>query len=147
MIKFSNFTILLLAEKSRCSLMNTLMHNVKIDLRVMMMSKFQTQLLLNCHQRSSRPHPLWGARSLTSHAWRFIFHRALQEPRFLNGKIIFFYFNAFIFRKGNCFTTRCWFLPYINMSQPQVQMCPLPAESPSPLPPHPTPLGCYRAPI
>ena len=92
-------------------------------------------------------HPLWGARSLTSHAWRFIFHRALQEPRFLNGKIIFFYFNAFIFRKGNCFTTRCWFLPYINMSQPQVQMCPLPAESPSPLPPHPTPLGCYRAPI
>ena len=49
--------------------------------------------------------------------------------------------------KDDCFTTLCWFLPYINMNQPQVHTCPLPAESPSPLPPHPTPLGCYRAPV
>ena len=32
-----------------------------------------------------------------------------------------------------------WFLPYVHMNQPQVY------ESPSCLPPHPTPLGCHRA--
>ena len=25
----------------------------------------------------------------------------------------------------NCFTILCWFLPYINMNQPQVYVCPL----------------------
>ena len=32
----------------------------------------------------------------------------------------------------------CWFLPYVNMSQPQVHTRPLPPEPPSHLPPHPT---------
>ena len=39
----------------------------------------------------------------------------------------------------------CWFLPYNNVNQPQVYLCPLPLEPPSHLPPHPTPLGCHRA--
>ena len=39
-----------------------------------------------------------------------------------------------------------WFLPYINMSQPQVYVCPLPLGPPSHDPPHPTPLGYHRAP-
>ena len=30
------------------------------------------------------------------------------------------------------------------MNQPYACMCPLPLEPPSHLPPHPTPLGCYR---
>ena len=47
--------------------------------------------------------------------------------------------------EDNCFTILWWFLPYINISQPQVYMCPLPFEPPSYLPPHPTPLGCQRA--
>ena len=38
-----------------------------------------------------------------------------------------------------------WFLPYVHMNQPQVYECPLSLESPSCLPPHPTPLGCHRA--
>ena len=33
----------------------------------------------------------------------------------------------------------CCFLPYINRSQPQVYICPLPLEPPSHLPPHPNP--------
>ena len=35
----------------------------------------------------------------------------------------------------------CWFLPYINMNQPYVYICPLLLEPPSHLLPHPTPLG------
>ena len=35
----------------------------------------------------------------------------------------------------NCFTVLCWFLPYINMNQSQVYICPLPFEPPSHLPP------------
>ena len=38
-----------------------------------------------------------------------------------------------------------WFLPYTDMNQPRVHMCPHP-EPPSLLPPHPIPLGCPRAP-
>ena len=37
-------------------------------------------------------------------------------------------------------------LPYINMNQLQVHMCPPHSETPSHLPPHPIPLGCPRAP-
>ena len=33
----------------------------------------------------------------------------------------------------------CCFLPYINRSQPQVYICPLPLEPPSHFPPHPNP--------
>ena len=41
-----------------------------------------------------------------------------------------------------CFTMLCWFLPHINMNQPQVYLCHFPLEPPSHLPPHPTPLDC-----
>ena len=33
--------------------------------------------------------------------------------------------------KDNCFTILCWFLPYINMNQPWIYICPLPLEPPS----------------
>ena len=36
-------------------------------------------------------------------------------------------------------------LPYINRSQPQIYICPLPLEPLSHLPPYPTPLTCHRA--
>ena len=48
--------------------------------------------------------------------------------------------------KDNCSTILCWFLPYVNMNQSQVYACPLPLEPLSYFPPHPIPLGCYRAP-
>ena len=47
--------------------------------------------------------------------------------------------------EDNCFTILCWFLPYNNMSQPQVYICPLHLEPPSYLPPLPTLLGCQWA--
>ena len=45
----------------------------------------------------------------------------------------------------------CWFLPYTEWFLPyyesaMVYMCPLPLKPPSHLPPHPSPLGCHRAP-
>ena len=40
----------------------------------------------------------------------------------------------------------CWFLPYMNMNQPQVHICLLPPEPPSHLPCHPAPVGCHRVP-
>jgi len=45
--------------------------------------------------------------------------------------------------EDNCFTMLCWFLPYINMNQSQVYICPLPLEPPSHLPPesHPSRLS------
>ena len=46
--------------------------------------------------------------------------------------------------EGNCFTILCWFLPYINMNQPKVYICPLPLEPPSHFQPLPSALGCYR---
>ena len=42
-------------------------------------------------------------------------------------------------------TILCWFLPYINMNQPQVCIFPLPPEPPSHFPPCSTPLGCHKA--
>ena len=33
--------------------------------------------------------------------------------------------------KDNYFAILCWFLPYINMNQPEVYLCPLPLELPS----------------
>ena len=32
--------------------------------------------------------------------------------------------------KDNCFTILCWFLPYSNTNQPQVNPCPFPLEPP-----------------
>ena len=46
----------------------------------------------------------------------------------------FIYFQL----KDNCCTILCWFLPYINMNQPQVYVCPLPLEPPSYIPPIPS---------
>ena len=43
--------------------------------------------------------------------------------------------------EGNYFTILWWFLPYIDMDQPWVYMCP-PSRNSSYLPPHPIPLGC-----
>ena len=40
-----------------------------------------------------------------------------------------------------CIYALCWFLPYNNMNQPSVYICPLPLKPPSHLPPHPTSLG------
>ena len=42
-------------------------------------------------------------------------------------------------------TDMFWFLPYININQSLVHICPLPLELASHLPPLPTPLGCYGA--
>ena len=47
--------------------------------------------------------------------------------------------------KDNCFTEFFCFLSNLNMNQPEVYIYPLPFETPSHLPPHPTPLGWYRA--
>ena len=61
---------------------------------------------------------------------------ALHKENFL--KIIYFYL------KDNCFTILCWFLPYINMNQPEVNICGFPLGPPCHLLPYPTPLGCHR---
>ena len=45
----------------------------------------------------------------------------------------------------NCFTILWWFLPYIDMNQPRVYMCPHP-KPPSHLSPHPIPQGHPYAP-
>ena len=47
--------------------------------------------------------------------------------------------------QGVCFTILCWFLPYINMRQPQVYIHPLPLGPPCQLPPHPALLRCHGA--
>ena len=47
--------------------------------------------------------------------------------------------------EANYFTILWWFLPYFDMNQPQVYMCPHP-ESPSHFPPCSIPLTCPRAP-
>ena len=48
--------------------------------------------------------------------------------------------------EDNYFTILWWFLQYINMNQPWVNMCPPPPEPHSHIPPHSIPLGCPRAP-
>ena len=48
--------------------------------------------------------------------------------------------------KDNHFTEFCC-LPNLNMNQPQVYINVLPLDPLSHLPPHPTPLGWYRAPV
>ena len=37
--------------------------------------------------------------------------------------VFFFFFNFLL--QDVCFTILCWFLPHINMNQPQVYICPL----------------------
>ena len=53
-------------------------------------------------------------------------------------------FYLFYFNWG-LITVLWWFLPYTDMNQPRVYMCPHP-EPPSRLPPHPIPLGHPSAP-
>ena len=36
-----------------------------------------------------------------------------------------------ILLEDNCFTIFCWFLPYVNINQPQVYIYPFPPKSPS----------------
>ena len=62
----------------------------------------------------------------------------------------FFFFSAVIYLfnlllQDICFALLSWFLPYINMNQPQVDIYPLPLEYPCHLPPHPMPLCSHRA--
>ena len=49
--------------------------------------------------------------------------------------------------KDNCFTKCYCFLSNLPMNQPEVYIYPLSFEFDSYLPPHPTPLGWYRAPV
>ena len=59
---------------------------------------------------------------------------------------IFFVFFFFLL-EDNCFTPVCWFLPYINMNQPQVKVSPsLPLEAASHLSHYPAPLHYPTAP-
>ena len=39
--------------------------------------------------------------------------------------------SSFFFFNSKIIATLCWFLPYINMDQPQVYICPLPCKPPS----------------
>ena len=56
------------------------------------------------------------------------------------------FLNSFTFDwRIICFTASCCFLPHISMNQPWVYTCPLPLQSPSRLPPQPTPLGYHGA--
>ena len=48
--------------------------------------------------------------------------------------------------EANYLTILSWFLPYINMNQPRVYMCPTILNPLPHLPPHPIPLGRPRAP-
>ena len=66
-------------------------------------------------------------------------------PLARKNRILCIYESVFIFPlcillEDNCFTRLCGPLPYINMNQPQVYICPLLPESPSYLPHYPTPL-------
>ena len=65
-------------------------------------------------------------------------------PLARKNRILCIYESVFIFPlcillEDNCFTLLCGPLPYINMNQPQVYICPFPLEPPSTLPPHPIP--------
>ena len=53
--------------------------------------------------------------------------------------------NSFSLIKANYFTILSWFLPYTDVSQPQVYMWP-PVPNPSSFPPRPIPLGCPSGP-
>ena len=65
---------------------------------------------------------------------------------FKNGKWIEDrHFKLFIYFNLRIITLLWWFLPCINMNQPQEFMCPLHPEPPSHLPPHPILPGCHRA--
>ena len=51
--------------------------------------------------------------------------------------LLLFYLFIYCRLEDDCFTALCGFLPFVNMDQPQVSVCPLP--------PHPILLGYRRA--
>lgn len=86
LIKFPNFIVLLLAKKSRCSLMNTLMYNLKINFRVMMASTTSEQSpFCVAGQRSAGPYTSADARDLNAGAGKITSQKAIEEARFLSG--------------------------------------------------------------
>ena len=62
-------------------------------------------------------------------------------------KIISSFLNFYFIFNWKIIILLWWFLPYINMNQPQAYICPLPLKLPCHLPPHPTLLDCHRAPV
>ena len=78
------------------------------------------------------------------HFFAFIMIWAFFQERLKYFQLTSYFFLKFLL-EDNCFTILCWFLPHINMNQPQVYICRLPLEPPSHLPPHPTPLCCHTA--
>ena len=57
----------------------------------------------------------------------------------VDGKFFKFYFTF----NWRMISILWWFLPHINMNQPEVYICPLPLKPPCHLPPHTTLLGCH----
>lgn len=68
-----------------------------------------------------------------------------HSPSEIFSYILFFFSISNLFSlKDNCFAEFIWFLPNINMNQPQVYLDAFPLKPPSHLHPHPTLLCCYR---
>jgi len=59
----------------------------------------------------------------------------------------YFFKSIYPLLKDDCFTEFCCFLSNLSMNQPQVYIYSFPFEPPSHLPPHPTPIGWYGAPV
>ena len=59
-------------------------------------------------------------------------------------KDIFYFFKFNLIFNWKIIAILWWLLPYININQPQVYICPFPLKPPSLFPPHPTPLGLHR---
>ena len=76
----------------------------------------------------------------------------VQVTQQVSSEVRIFFPNSFFFKKlinlflleANYFTILWWSLPYTDLNQPWVYMCPHP-KPPSHLSPHPTPLGCPSA--
>ena len=80
----------------------------------------------------------------------FLIHYVYAElVSLLHSFFITSFLLLFFLLKENCFTEFCCLLSNLDMNQPQVYIYPLPFESPSHLPPHPTPLTepCSKFPL
>ena len=78
-------------------------------------------------------------------SYSFLKHCDKRHNKKFTNLTIFFPTSPFHFLlNDNCF---CCFLSNLSMNQPQVYICSLPFEPPCHLPPQPTPLGWYRAPV
>ena len=58
-----------------------------------------------------------------------------------------FFLLIYFLLQNICFTEFCHFLSNLNTNQPEVYIYLLPFEPPSHHPPHPIPLGWYKAPV